>query len=45
MPAAGVVLLVGLIRIIIAVPIVIALFYLLWKIGQLADAYAKKLKA
>ena len=44
MPAAGALVLVGLIRTILAVPIAIALIFLFWKIGKLADAYAKKLK-
>ncbi len=44
MPAIGALVLVGLIRTILAAAVVIALIFLFWKIGKLADAYAKKLK-
>ena len=46
MPAAGALVLLGvIIRTALAVPIVVALVFVFWKIGKLADAYAKKLKA
>jgi hypothetical protein len=45
MPAAGALVLLGvMIRTALAVPIVVALVFVFWKIGKLADAYAKKLK-
>ena len=46
MPVAGALVLLGvIIRTVLAVPIVVALVFVFWKIGKLADAYAKKLKA
>ena len=46
MSVAGALVLLGvIIRTVLAVPIVVALVFVFWKIGKLADAYAKKLKA
>jgi hypothetical protein len=35
----------GIIRLVLALPVVIVLVVLLWKLGKLADAYVEKLKA
>jgi hypothetical protein len=46
MPAAAALLLVrSIINLILAIPVIVVLVILLWKIGKLADAYTKKLKA
>lgn len=46
MPAAAALLLVrAIINLILAIPVIVVLVILLWKIGKLADAYTKKLKA
>lgn len=46
MPAAAALLLVrSIINLILAIPVIVVLVILLWKISKLADAYTKKLKA
>jgi hypothetical protein len=41
----GAMLLGGIIRLVLTLPVVIVLVVLLWKLGKLADAYVEKLKA